>query len=72
VLLVTDKLAGMVVNRIRISALVHSRSEELMKTLLHFRTHDHFHAHPFHSAISLMASFALTMLVVLLFVATLR
>jgi hypothetical protein len=43
-----------------------------MKTLLHFRTHDHFHGHPFHSAISLIASFALTMLVVLLFVATLR
>jgi hypothetical protein len=43
-----------------------------VKTLLHFRTHDHFHGHPFHSAMSLIASFALTMLVVLLLVATLR
>ena len=45
-----------------------------MKTLLHFRTHDggYFHGHPFHSAFSLIASFVLAMLVVLLFVATLR
>jgi len=45
-----------------------------MKTLLHFRTHDggFFHSHPFHSAFSLVASFILAMLIVLLFVATAR
>ncbi len=45
-----------------------------MKTLLHFRTHEggHFQGHPFQSAFSLIAGFVLAMLVVLLFVATLR
>lgn len=44
-----------------------------MKTLMHFRTHDGgFSSHPFHSAFSLIASFVLAMLIVLLFVATKR
>ena len=45
-----------------------------MKTLLHFRTHDggHFHSHPLHATFALVASFALAMLVVLLFAATAR
>jgi len=45
-----------------------------MKTLMHFRIHEGglFHSHPFHSAFALMASFALALLFVLLFVATAR
>jgi hypothetical protein len=45
-----------------------------MKTLLHFRTHHGgpSHSHPFHSAFSLLASFVLAVLIVLLFVATAR
>jgi hypothetical protein len=45
-----------------------------MRTLLHFKTHDggYFHIHPFHSAFSLIASFVLAMLIVLLLVTTAR
>jgi hypothetical protein len=45
-----------------------------MRTLLHFRTHDggYFHSHPFHSAFSLIASFVLAMLIVLLLVSSAR
>jgi hypothetical protein len=73
--MVTDNLAEMVLNRIKAFALsALTRRREVMKTLLHFRTHDGglFHSHPFHSAFALIASFVLAMLCVLLFVATAR
>jgi len=45
-----------------------------LKTLLHFRTHEggYFHAHPFHAMFSLLASFVLALLIVLLLVASAR
>jgi hypothetical protein len=45
-----------------------------MRTLLHFRTHDggYFHSHPFHSVFSLIASFILSMLIVLVLVSSAR
>lgn len=45
-----------------------------LKTLLHFRTHEggYFHTHPFHAMFSLLASFVLALLIVLLLVASAR
>ncbi|HXZ32340.1 MAG TPA: hypothetical protein VEH30_08665 [Terriglobales bacterium] len=45
-----------------------------MRTLLHFRTHDggYFHSHPLHSVFSLIASFALAVLLVLVLVSSAR
>lgn len=45
-----------------------------MRTLLHFRIHDHeyFHSHPFHSVFSLIATFALSVLIVLVLVSSAR
>jgi hypothetical protein len=48
--------------------------EGSMRTLLHFKTHDggYFHSHPLHSVFSLIASFILSVLIVLLLVSTAR
>jgi len=48
--------------------------EGWMRTLLHFRTHDggYFHSHPFHSLFSLIASLALSALIVLVLVSSAR
>jgi hypothetical protein len=48
--------------------------EDGMKTLLHFRTHDYeyFHSHPFHWVFSLITSFALSVLIVLVLVSSAR
>jgi hypothetical protein len=45
-----------------------------MRTVLHFRTHDggYFHSHPMTSVFSLIASFALSVLLVLVLVSTAR
>jgi len=45
-----------------------------MRPLLHFRTHDsgYFHSHPLHSLFSLIASFALAALIVLVLVSSAR
>ncbi|HXY16361.1 MAG TPA: hypothetical protein VEI26_17860 [Terriglobales bacterium] len=45
-----------------------------MKTLLHFKTHDggYFHTHPLTSVFSLIASFALSVLLVLVLVSSAR
>jgi hypothetical protein len=45
-----------------------------MRTLLHFKTHDggYFHSHPFHSIFSLIASFVLSALIVLVLVTSAR
>lgn len=45
-----------------------------MRTLLHFRTHDahYFHSHPFYPAFSVIASFVLSVLIVLVLVSTAR
>jgi len=42
--------------------------------MLHFRTHDggHFHTHPLQATFSLLASFVLALLIVLVLVATAR
>jgi hypothetical protein len=45
-----------------------------MRTLLHFRTHDtgYFHNHPFHPTFSMIASFVLSVLIVLVLVSSAR
>jgi len=45
-----------------------------LRTLLHFRTHEggYFHSHPFHATFSLLASFVMALLIVLLLVASAR
>lgn len=45
-----------------------------MRTSLHFRTHDggYFHSHPFHSVFSIVASFILSALIVLVLVSSAR
>jgi hypothetical protein len=45
-----------------------------MRTLLHFRTHDggYFHSHPLHPVFSLIATFVLSVLIVLVLVSSAR
>jgi hypothetical protein len=48
--------------------------EDHMRTLLHFRTHDggYFHSHPMTPVYSLIATFALSVLLVLVLVSSAR
>jgi hypothetical protein len=71
VIFITATRGEMVFN---LSSKISASKEGGMRTLLHFRTHDsgYFHSHPLHSVFSLIASLALSVLIVLVLVSSAR